>query len=124
MATPPVAAGAPPVDSVGEAEAEAELEAESELESEEDEEVASLEEVSLAAEEVWLAVEVTPAELEAELEPVSLALLDPVSVTELLADPVWVALLSMVEEAPMNSSSKLEVAQALTLLGRELYQAG
>lgn len=35
MATPPVAAGAPPVDSVGEAEAEAELE-ESELESEEE----------------------------------------------------------------------------------------
>lgn len=73
---------------------------------------------------------VTPAALlasellEAEPEPVSTAVLEPVAVTELLAEPVWVEKLSMVEEAPAISSSKLEVAQAFTLLGRELYQAG
>lgn len=125
MATPPVGAGAPPVDWEEEGEAEAELEEESELESELEDE-----EVSAVLEEVWLAVELTPAALlasellEALLEPVSMALLEPVSTAELALDPVAVAALLMVEEAPRTSSSKLEVAQALTLLGRELYQAG
>lgn len=109
----------------GEAEAEAELEEESELESEEEDE-----EVSAALEEVWVAVELTPAALlasellEALLEPVSTAELEPVSTAELREAPVAEAMLLMVEEAPRMSSSKLEVAQALTLLGRELYQAG
>lgn len=120
MATPPVGAGAPPVDWEEEGEAEAELEEESELESELDEEV------SVALEEVWLAVVLAPAAalLPLELlEPVSIALLEPVSTAELPADPVAVAP-SMVDEALRRSSSKLEVAQAFTLLGRELYQAG
>lgn len=125
IATPPVGAGAPPVDREDEGEEEAELEEESELECEvEDEEVLA------ALEEVCVAVVLAPAAalleplLELALEPVSMELLNPVSLAVLPAVSVWVALLSTVDEAPMIWSSKLEVAQALTLLGSELYQAG
>lgn len=48
--------------------------------------------------------------------------LEPVSTAELLPDVVPVALLSTVEEPKIGLSKS--VAQALTLLGRELYQAG
>lgn len=74
------------------------------------------EEVSVAVVKVRVAVVL-------ESEDVLRALvLEPVSTAELLPDVVAVALLSTVEE-PKSGLSK-SVAQALTLLGRELYQAG
>jgi hypothetical protein len=119
MATPPVGAGAPPVDCEGETEAEAELELASEEEAEP--EVVLVEEeleVVLTAEEaVWLAVLLAAT----ALEPVSEAL--PAAVWEALLRAVSETL-AAVAEAPIISSSKLEVAQALTLLGSSLYQAG
>ena len=100
IATPPVGAGAPPVDFEDEAEADAELEPElepePELEAVAEEETGKV--VWAAFEAVWL-VTIT-------LEPVS----DTVS---------WV-----VAGTPTIWASKFEVAHALTLLGRSLNQAG
>lgn len=78
MATPPLGAGAPPVDCEEEGEADVELELESEMKAEEEveselepEEVTEAEVVLAALEEAWLA---------AVVEPVSTALLSTASV--------------------------------------------
>lgn len=104
IATPPLGAGAPPVDFEDEAEADAELEPE--LEPEAELEVVAEEEsgkvVWAAFEAVWL----KDCPVTVTLEPVS----DTVS---------WV-----VAGTPIIWASKFEVAHALTLLGRSLNQAG
>jgi hypothetical protein len=115
MATPPVGAGAPPVECVeeGEDDAELELDLESELEPEVEAEVEEVEVVSAALEEVRLAV----------VEP-TITMLEPVSIALLPASPVGVALLSAVAEASPARSPPKSVAQDLTLSGNALYQAG
>lgn len=114
MATPPVGAGAPPVECVEEGEDDAELELESEPEPEVEAEVEEAGVVSAALEEVRLAVVLAPTTT--ALEPVSMALLP--------AGSVGVALLSAVAEASPSRSPPNSVAQDLTLLGNALYQAG
>jgi hypothetical protein len=103
-ATPLVGAGAPPVDFAGEAEAEADVEPEPEPEeaAEEEPEEAAEEE----PDEVFCAAFVTDGAPEVAVEAVSEA-----------TSCVVVAM-------PRICASKFEEAQALTLLGSSLYQAG
>jgi hypothetical protein len=117
-ATPPVATGAPPVEVAEACADEAADEAEDEAE-------AALE---VAAEEAdkttLLTAALEPAELD---EPVAVAMATLAVPVAALASAVAVPVAVATAEPPSRASAKLppaEVAQALTLLGRLLYQAG
>jgi len=125
-ATPPVATGAPPVE-VAEACAD-EAADEACADEEADEAEAALEVVAEEADETrLLTAALEPAEPAEPNEPVAVAMTTLAVPVAALASAVAMPVAVATAEPPSRASAKLPptlVAQALTLLGRLLYQAG